>query len=291
MGMYKDWVAEYGRRMLSQFESIKTQFNFDYGPEFEIAVASILKEVLPQRYGVCRGAVITETGCRGDDIIIFDVGRFPTLRSLGRDLSKKDYVPIEGVLAYIEAKHTLYVTEDKPAPANPATCGQSLEKACSQVAAVKGMKRERFVPLIGPEIGPGLPKYKNPLLGAIFARNIVVQWEYPERFLAGELLRLKGLAWPLPDLIAAGGIVVIPVYIEGVEEGSAKPFHCKETQLMALRTSEEVVFGVGIVQLLRAIEWIDLGSIPWHRVVADAISENGQTVPAGWGKPPIMGPD
>jgi len=82
--------------------------NFDYGDEFEIALCEVLRTILPGRAAVCRGYVIAQDGrMAGDDIIVFDATRFPVLRALGDDLSRKEKVPAEAVLAYIEAKHTL----------------------------------------------------------------------------------------------------------------------------------------------------------------------------------------
>ena len=88
--------------------------------------------MLPQKYGICRGFVVPADGASaGDDLIIYDSVRFPTLRLFPQESYEiKQDVPVEAVYAYIEAKHTLHITED-------ATDGQSLLKACSQVAAVK----------------------------------------------------------------------------------------------------------------------------------------------------------
>jgi len=295
MALYRDWVGEYGRRFLAEFDNIKAEFNFEYGDEFEIAVAKILRQILPAMFGVCRGYVMGETEAKGDDIVIFDVSRFPTFRSIGEDLATKNYVPVEGVLAYIEAKHTLYITEKKPAPAAPATGGQSLEKACAQVAAVKSMNRERVHKLFfaSTDFPPGFPTYKNPLFGAVLARHIVLNQDQPERFAAGELKRLQPTAFPLPDLIAAGDIVVLPAIRNGSQNQiEVKPFHCSGTELVTLRSTDKIVFGTAMVQLLRALHWIELGQVPWHRILADAFNEgSGKSVPAGWGDPPIVGPE
>jgi hypothetical protein len=127
--LYDGWLLDIAARFQTRFNQIKAEFNFDFGPEFEIALATVLREFLPQRAGVCRGFVVSADGRKaGDDIIIYDKSRFPTLRSLGDDLAKKEQIPFEGVLAYVEAKHRLDLE---------GRGDGSLEKALAQIAAVK----------------------------------------------------------------------------------------------------------------------------------------------------------
>jgi|ERR1019366_520635 hypothetical protein len=135
MGLYNDWLPQVAQRFQQKFESIQVAHNFDLGNEFEVAVAEVLREILPRRFGVCRGFVVARNGERaGDDIIVFDAQAFPTLRALATDLSRKEAVPAEAVLAYIEAKHTLHVEGEE-------RVGQSLAKATSQVDLVKRIPR------------------------------------------------------------------------------------------------------------------------------------------------------
>src|SRR5580704_5209058 len=133
--LYDNWLSDVARRFQQRFDEIKATYNFDNGPEFEIALCEVLREILPRRFGVCRGFVVGRNGERaGDDIIVFDAQHFPTIRALATDLSRKESIPAEAVLAYIEAKHTLRVEGDEAA-------GQSLAKALCQVDAVKGISR------------------------------------------------------------------------------------------------------------------------------------------------------
>jgi hypothetical protein len=174
--LYNNWLGDITERFQKKFDDIKVVYNFEYGEEFEMAIADALRELLPQRYGVCRGYVVSRDGqSAGDDIIIFDAQHFPTLRALERtDLSRKENVPAEAVLAYIEAKHTLQFAGEG---------GQSLSKAVDQVRRVKEVPRP---PVPHSEIIPGvnlpaqfsvtsppyMPQIRNPYYGAIWARNV-----------------------------------------------------------------------------------------------------------------------
>ena len=97
-------------------------YSFDYGPEFEIAVCEVLRIALPDRFGVARGYVVSADGSfAGDDIIIYEKARFPTLGLRGKDsYLKKEYIPAEAVYCYIEAKHTLHIES----PDTDAKCGR-----------------------------------------------------------------------------------------------------------------------------------------------------------------------
>ncbi len=194
---YGGFLGEIAARFQRRFDEIVVVENFDSGPEFEIALCEVLRKVLPRRVGVCRGYVVDRTGeQQGDDIIVFDAARFPTLRSLGDDLSKKEHVPADAVLAYIEAKHTLYLEPTKKSE------GQSLTKAVSQVAAVKSLSRTAVeisevvpgVKLAGPitltRDAPGWPNKLNPWYGMIFARHLVTKSAQPRLALVEALATL-----------------------------------------------------------------------------------------------------
>src|ERR1700722_4680611 len=133
--IYNRLVNDLSQRFQKKFEDMKVVHNFENGPEFEIALCEVLKSLLPSRVGICRGYIVGQGGeLAGDDIILYDAARFPTLRALGQDIAKKEQVPAEAVLAYIEAKHTLYVGEDDTRHA-----GQNLAKALQQTSAVKSI--------------------------------------------------------------------------------------------------------------------------------------------------------
>lgn len=294
MAAYNDWVRKRGAAILRRFDEISARYNFDNGDELEVAVAQVLTEFLPTRYRVARGFAVTIDGeAAGDDIVVYDVHRFPTLRSLGNNLGQKDDVPIEAVLGYIEAKHTLRVTGGRSGI--PATGGQSLSKACKQVSDVKSLPRE---PVLYPAIRsgdfpPGYPKYRNPLFGAVLARYVELEGEHPEHFLGGELGRLQREGLLVPDLVAVPGYVTVPVYgrelsSEDPEACSVRPLHCTSTELVTAAVPAEVAFGVALTQMVWAFSIIELGHVKWSWVTSQAL---GGERPCGWTEPPQFGPE
>jgi len=106
---YSDYVKTLSDRFQSNLNTIEAEHGFDYGPEFEVAICKTLRSALPDRYGIARGFVVNAQSVKaGDDIVIFERSRFPTLRLHDRDdYSRKEYIPIEAAYCYIEAKHTL----------------------------------------------------------------------------------------------------------------------------------------------------------------------------------------
>lgn len=181
---YDGYVQRLSDQFSQEMDKIEAEYGFDNGPEFEIAICKFLSRILPEQYGVCRGFVVDKDNNKaGDDIIIYDRYRFPVLRSIGKkneDFSRKEYVPIEAVYAYIEAKHTINL---KPCLGD----GQCFAKAVSQVNAVKQLVSKRqtipFNPVfkdgrlhIFPEpekaLEAGFPDKKNPFFAVILARFV-----------------------------------------------------------------------------------------------------------------------
>lgn len=279
---YNDYVVRLAQQVRAALDSISAGYGFDYGPEFEIAVCEVLSRTLPDRVGVCRGFVIDHTGrTAGDDLIIFDRTRFPTLRLLdAHDFSRKESVPIEAVYAYIEAKHTLNINGAGP---------QSLDYALKQVEKVRKLVSERepvrpgqIMPLLNlNDCGiavmiPGyLPSIANPLFTMIIARNvrktakgkILTEPAAVKEALEGKTLNSSA------DLIVAGeNIVIVPVLPAkpaGVEYKSI--FYIAGKYGLNARQVEGIAFGVAIASLWAAIEWIQLGRMRWHDVIADAL--------------------
>ena len=172
--IYNDYLKKLSQTIKFRFGQISTHYNFDKGDEFEIALCYILREILPNKYGISRGHVVSKNGdSAGDDIIIYDRERFPTLRIFPNEsFDRKQDIPIEAVYAYIEAKHTLHLRGKEKD-------NQSLLKACSQVSAVKKLCNQRDArteqdihPYFRSKFpsSPRLdwPPYLNPVLGAIF---------------------------------------------------------------------------------------------------------------------------
>lgn len=278
---YNDWLCQLAQRFQSKFNDIRTVHNFDYGDEFEIALCEVLSGILPRRASVCRGFIVAQDGTlAGDDIIIFDSARFPALRAIGEDLSRKEQVPAEAVLAYIEAKHTLHVY---------GTSGQSLEKATAQTAAVKLLTR---TPLEHRHMIPGLdlgaqgkppatyPKIKNPWYTAIWSRNSV--WPEGQRSILPQTL--NGTESCLrPDFIATDEGCLLPVLLKH-ESGTTmprmeiRPFLCEETTHV-WTDLKGISLGLAAVHLLSAIEWIVLSEVPWDRMMTSCLRNTSVT----WG--------
>lgn len=267
--MYGDWLSSVTRQFQDAFGQIEAEYNFDLGPEFEIAVCNVLRGLLPRRYGVCRGFVVAKDGTTaGDDIIVFEADRYPVLRSLGEDLSRKQKVPAEAVLAYIEAKHTLHIQGIGP---------QSLHKSAKQTNAVKALMRERLEPRyrfnyfdLGAQVKPatGMPKYCNPWYTAIWCRK--VEW--------GELTSsnffptmIDSLNVPLTaDFVATPDGCLLPVRKEMTEDGRTKrtpnPFLYEDTEHVWFPI-ENQGFGLATFFLQYAMGWINLPEIDWNGTI------------------------
>ncbi|KZE17835.1 DUF6602 domain-containing protein, partial [Sphingomonas hankookensis] len=176
---YKDFAGKLSRRVAARLSLIEAQYNFDLGDEYEVALCEVLTDILPARYGVCRGSIVTFDGQEaGDDLVIYDRLSYPTLRSsIAPNYAIKEQVPVEAAYAYIECKHGLSLG---------ATLGasQTLAKAVEQVRAAKrlGAKRTanpnleyrkqlRFTEPKRRDWPAYYPELKNELFGVVFARN------------------------------------------------------------------------------------------------------------------------
>ncbi len=277
--LYDGWMSELACRADKRFSEIVATHNFDLGPEFEIALASFLREWLPSRVGVCRGFVIDAAGRKaGDDVIVFDRSRFPTLRGLGDDLSRKETVPFEAVLAYIEAKHTLQIE---------GAGGQSLDRAVGQIRAVRALKREPVaLNQVGPNLrfdgpavkhfidGDGFPSFKNPLYAAIFARNVNPDSGAGDR-IGERLVEIGGEAAQLPDAIAAGNAFAVAA-VEVSDGLAVRPSILGSRTTLAFANLKSSAFGVGAAHLLWAVERIELGKLRWADMIHEVMRESGK---------------
>lgn len=262
--MYGDWLATVTRQFQDAFGGIEAEYNFDLGPEYEVAICNVLRSVLPRRYGVCRGFVVAKGGeLAGDDIIVFDADRYPVLRSLGEDLSRKQKVPAEAVLAYIEAKHTLHIQGAGP---------QSLTRAAVQTNAIKQLPRERLEHRhrfsyfdLGPQVNPPpiMPKYCNPWYTAIWSRR--VDWGGLSKENCFPAM-IDSLGVPLTtDFIATPDGCLLPCRQEASGMGTKRtinPFLYEDTEHVWFPI-ENQGFGLATFFLLYAIGWINLPDIDW----------------------------
>jgi hypothetical protein len=278
---YRNYLENLAKAFKYRFEQISTHYNFDSGDEFEIALCYVLREILPSKYGICRGHVIPADGqSAGDDIIIYDKERFPTLRVFSQEsYDRKQDIPIEAVYAYIEAKYTLHINGE-------INDGQSLIKACSQVAAVKGIceKREprspEFVhPYFRSNIShgerPDWPKVLNPVFGAIFALRVKENKKQNEILDSTATMNALvnaslGRQKPRPDLIVAGDSNLIIPCVQTAEGNPImhSPFYIQDiTTSLQVMPSKDIAFATGICTLLYALDTIQLGRMPWESII------------------------
>lgn len=278
--MYRDMVGRLAKIISAEFLKLEAIYNFDLGDEFEVALCKILRQVLPDKYGVCRGHVVTKNNeTAGDDIIIYDREGSPTLRMLPNgDFSIKEYIPIDSVYAYIEAKHTLYWDGDG---------NQSVVKAAKQVSAVKSLFREprsHYKITDNVTLEPGIltidvgglehPEIQNPLVGCIFSRY--VHWGGKKRY-ADELMNPPivdfGLAQELqPEIIVAGkDMVGLPAKKEG-NQTNLYLFRGTKESVTQLFITEGRALAVGIISLLHAIDTIRLNKLNWAPIIGEQLN-------------------
>lgn len=269
---YGGWLKQLSGAFQRRFDEIEAVHNFDYGPEFEIAIAETLQRLVPSRIGICRGFVVSKDGhCQGDDIILFDQHKFPALRFLSDNLRTKQKVPAEAVLAYIEAKHSLFLDE--------SDSGQSLQHAVTQADRVKRQVRPA-IPLTnledaGVNLGegftvvpkPGLPSIWNPYYTMIIARN--VYYSARDRSTPNVIELAKALEkfdpGVLPDCMVAGGLVAVPgLSTTPSEPHELRPFYIAGNDLLLKHSDNSM--GVAIAHLLWACGHIRLGNIDWPQM-------------------------
>jgi hypothetical protein len=287
MYAYHDYVRTLAKRFEAALGEIDAIYNFDYGDEFEVALCKILRSALPERFGICRGHVVDADGQEaGDDIIIYDSQRFPTLRLHPKsDYSRKEWIPLESVYAYIEAKHTLQLEGD---------CGSSLRHAIEQVSNVKllcnsreAVDRSHIRPYLNLSgLGmfqfntpQGFPDRLNPCFTAIFARRVRAKSK-DAVFDDGSQITplLDGVLFPLescPDVIVAGphNVMLPTIYTDATRPMKfASPFYVPGIKRPASFQTDNRAFGIGLSVLLFALDWINLGQMNWPKIILDSLN-------------------
>lgn len=281
--LYRGFIETLATRFDANVSYIQAMYNFDYGDEFEVAVCQTLAAILPGRFGVCRGHVVNANGDQaGDDILVFDRFLFPTLRLLPvQDFSRKQWVPIEAVYAYIEAKHTLVVNGGEKE-------GGSLLHACNQVSAVKQLLNTRapvpineiirHVQLNGADIRwpEDMPKLRNPAYAMILSR--FVKADAKSDRLTDPIAISKVLGdFKFPDvyapecIVAGDSIVALPGAIPKPGQIHAHLFYSKNSTASIPMITTGVSFGVAVCVLMTVLEMMQLGSLPWRQVLEDAL--------------------
>jgi hypothetical protein len=284
---YNNYLNNLSLSIKYRFNQISSHYNFAKGEEFELSICYLLREILPNKYGICRGHVVSKEGkAAGDDIIIYDRERFPTIRIFSQETyDHKQDIPIEAVYGYIEAKHTLHINAK-------ISDNQSLLKACSQVSEVKrvcGQREKRieqdilpyFRSNFTPSQRPDWPPILNPVFGAVFSlqvsatpRSKLLNAQEATELLVNSCI---GNQSPFPDLIIAGeGNLVLPC----VNTPANKPiihapfFVPNTTASLQVMPTHDIAFATGICFMLYALDSIQLGRMPWEELINDGFTRN-----------------
>lgn len=270
---YNNYLRFLSEKFERRLEELFPDYNFDYGDEFEVAICEILRNFLPSKYGICRGFVVNSIGQKaGDDIIIYDRERFPTLRLLGETYSRKENIPIEAVYAYIEAKHTL---DEK-----------TILKSFNQISEVKKVLDTRVK--IGLEqIDNYLtlenfkkvsiddyPNYRNPFYTMIIGRRCNNELKSIEKKEIYQFLKDKipeDANLNSPDFIVAGKYHFIGVGIENNSSINPIVFIHPEKKSKYFLKQSDISFGMSLAILFQAIDWIKLGPMPWDEMINEVI--------------------
>jgi len=279
--LYNDYLKRVAELFEESFKRICVHHNTEYGDEFEIALCTALRRVLPDRFGVCRGYAVTSDGREaGDDILIFNRESFGTLRLLEQDeFAQKERIPIETVCAYIEAKHTLSLVGDD---------GQSLGKALRQVAAVKALGRQRIpfnqmgnVALypgdFSVSLRKGWPDHRNPLFTCIWSNG--VRGKKGSEVITNSKRVVEGFEQTaqilepaaIPDLVVLGqSAVCLPMHSQNGRVSYVSPFFIPNESLYSIRETS-VASGVAICSILYALNHMQTSSLSWERMICDGV--------------------
>lgn len=274
---YKDLVSKLTRRLSARLSLIEAQYNFDLGDEYEVALCEVLSDMLPARYGICRGTLVTVDGEEeGDDLIIYDRLGYPTLRaSLGQNFAIKEQVPIEAAYAYIECKHSVELADTLDGSA-------TLNKAVQQVRAVKTLAskrtpnpyhgfsdQERFTNPKLDHLPAPFPALKNELFGVVFARKATLA----KGTLNPATIKIGGEH--CPDLLILGeDNLFTPSAVLGPDGIRSSLFFSSAFQpSLRFETVPGSAIGLGILTLLHVINWMELLPIEYARVLNGAFAD------------------
>lgn len=277
--MYDNYVKKLSNKFSNRLRDISADYNFDYGDEFEIAICQVLRDFLPDKFGVCRGFIVDRNGSKvGDDIIIYDKASSPTINLYRDDLSRKENIPVEAVYAYIEAKHTL-------------TLGQ-FDKSLSQINAIKNMcsKRDKVSlyqndSYIGSYQDKGnvvesLPKYRNPICTFVLARYAVDQDDNRtddvskiESMIASKMKTMSSTELN-PEMIILGENNLMCVGYLKDNNSIPTLFYPDNGHVVGYQNlvKPNFAYGIFLTQLMAAVDWIRLGNTPWIEILNEAKS-------------------
>lgn len=277
--LYHNYVETLSTRFEQAFMDIAVGTNLDFGEEFEIALCKVLRRALPQSFGIARGYVVTSDGQRaGDDIIIYERMRFPTLTARDEGFQSTEHIPVEAVLAYIEAKHTLRLDASN----------QGIAHALDQVSRVKSLirtRRKRPLNLVDNvrfddsmvTPPPDAPDHLNPPFVAICARRLQCMPDRVASFQVQESVNSLGMPDDLlPDIVAAGpeviGLVVKRETAQNRQEYHL-PFLIPDHDLSFGAVNHHAL-GMFLCVLMHGLSWIRLDGMPWPTIILDALKSD-----------------
>ncbi|MDB5135615.1 MAG: hypothetical protein JWP37_2218 [Mucilaginibacter sp.] len=259
---YNDYLLKLSKKVAARLQEIEAVYNFDFGDEYEIALCHLLSDILPKKFGVCKGFIVNEDSeIVGDDLIIYDKLGYPTLRSsIGESFDLKDQIPVEAVYAYIECKHTLNI--------------ESLHKAITQIKNAKrllltrdGIKYSGYDSQLDEKHSHfpyPLPKLRNQPFGMIFSRFT------DKEITADYLNKLKLMGdETTPDLIVCGGsYIMTQTAVLGPDGFKASLFYNADDKFPLLAESTGVLSdAIGIVCLLNALSWLELDVMNFNSIL------------------------
>jgi len=267
---YNDYIKILSEKFETRLRDISPDFNFDYGIEFEIALCEILRAFLPEKYGVCRGHVVDFEGNNvGDDIIIFDQQRFPTIRLHDREqFARKENIPIEAVCAYIEAKHNLDVATYKKGL-------DQIKKAKKFISKRAKVPTEQIDPYLEPlkrnvTYNKSYPSYRNPVYCALIsAKSSLTQKEIED-------IEANEIDSTFPELILFSKSDYLQIGYNESDGFQPTLFLCEDEKIAYAHINDKsgLCFGIFLSNLIASLDWQQLGRIPWVKMLDKYISSN-----------------
>jgi hypothetical protein len=284
---YNNYIETLSNKFDRRLEDIFGKYGFEYGIEFELAICEILRSFLPLKYGICRGFVVSETGeMAGDDIIIYDQERFPTLRINDKEnFSRKEQIPIEAVYAYLEIKHTIILgkSDSKSSINNAISQVKKIKELCNKRKKVGIFQVDPHLPEFKNNISVDqLPEYRNPIFTAIISRYVAFE-DSKNRLddinKINELLFTKDIDKSEfnPELIIFGKSNYLATgyyFDEEKKNGTETLFLLPNKQnFYGVHIAENLTYGLFLSYLIHAIDYIRLGRMPWANMINQIIQK------------------
>ncbi|WP_395065488.1 DUF6602 domain-containing protein [Flavobacterium sp.] len=285
--LYNNYIRTLSEKFNRRLDDISGTYGFEYGIEFELAICEILRSFLPLKYGICRGFVVSESGeMAGDDIIIYDQERFPTLRINDKEnFSRKEQIPIEAVYAYIEAKHTIILGNltSKSSVNNAVSQVKKIKELCEQRSKIGIFQIDPHLPEFKNDIKcDHLPKHRNPIFTAIISRYVA--FENPTNRITdkneiNKLLFSKDIDKSIfnPELIIMGKSNYLATghyYDESKSDGVETIFSLPDKEnFYGVHIAENLTYGLFLAYLIHAIDYIRLGRMPWANMINQIIKK------------------